>query len=75
MPLGFAFLESAVSGRAVRRSMKRATVAPEVLRTSGDLRSLQAMLGHGNLAVTSIYLSEVDEHKRAAVRGLGWRHS
>ena len=52
----------------------RGTFATEVLRTSGDLRSLQAMLGHGNLAVTSIYLSEVDEHKRTAVRGLGWRH-
>ena len=50
----------------------RGTFATEVLRMSGDLRSLQAMLGHGNLAVTSVYLSEVDEHKRAAVRGLGW---
>ncbi len=51
----------------------RGTFATEVLRSSGDLRSLQAMLGHGNLAVTSIYLSEVDEHKRSAVRGLGWQ--
>ena len=51
----------------------RGTFATQVLRMSGDLRSLQAMLGHGNLAITSIYLSEVDEHKRAAVRGLGWR--
>ncbi len=50
----------------------RGTFATEVLRTSGDLRSLQAMLGHGNLAVTSIYLSEVDEHKRSAVKQPGW---
>ena len=48
----------------------RGTFATEVLRSSGDLRSLQSMLGHGNLSVTSVYLSEVDEHKRAAVRGL-----
>ncbi len=48
----------------------RGTFATEVLRASGDLRSLQAMLGHGNISVTSIYLAEVDEHKRAAVSGL-----
>lgn len=48
----------------------RGSFATEVLRSSGDLRSLQAMLGHGNLSVTSVYLAEVDEHKRAAVRGL-----
>ncbi len=48
----------------------RGTFATEVLRSSGDLRSLQAMLGHANLSVTSVYLAEVDEHKRAAVRGL-----
>jgi integrase/recombinase XerC len=48
----------------------RGTFATEVLKASGDLRSLQAMLGHSNLAVTSMYLSEVDEHKRTAVRGL-----
>jgi integrase len=48
----------------------RGTFATEVLKASGDLRSLQAMLGHANLSVTSMYLSEVDEHKRSAVRGL-----
>ena len=48
----------------------RGTFATEVLRSSGDLRSLQAILGHANLSVTSVYLAEVDEHKRAAVRGL-----
>jgi integrase len=48
----------------------RGTFATEVLRTSGDLRSLQAMLGHGSISVTGLYLAEVDEHKRAAVSRL-----
>jgi len=48
----------------------RGTFATEVLKTSGDLRSLMAMLGHGSLAVTSVYLAEVDDHKRSAVAGL-----
>jgi hypothetical protein len=55
---------------AHERDLMRGTFAMEVFKSSGDLRSLQAMLGHANLSVTSVYLSEADEHKRSAVRGL-----
>src|SRR5262249_53078597 len=65
------FEAAGVRGEAFHTSHRlRGTFATEVLKSSGDLRSLQAMLGHANLSVTSVYLSEVDEHKRSAVRGL-----
>jgi integrase len=48
----------------------RSTYATRVLRTGGDLESLRAILGHADLATTSLYLSASSESKRHAIAGL-----
>ena len=45
----------------------RSTYATRVLRTGGDLESLRSILGHADLATTSLYLSASSESKRRAI--------
>lgn len=60
-----------VSGHALRH-----TSASDVLERCGDLRVVQAMLGHEHLTSTAIYLRRADlGSMRAAMEGRTYRHA
>ena len=49
----------------------RHTVASTMLANGVDLRTTQDVLGHANIATTSLYLHVVDERKREAANRIG----
>lgn len=48
--------------------MLRHTFATRVVNNGGDIRTAQALLGHGSSKTTEIYLHVADQEKRAVIR-------
>lgn len=71
--------EAGIKGRpfdGVAPHALRHTAASDVLDKSGDLRIVQAMLGHANIATTSIYLRRARlEDMRDAMSGRSYREA
>lgn len=75
-PLTTRAVQYLVEGAALRGDVRRIRVSPHKLRHSfatavlasgGDIREVQELLGHANIATTTIYAAVMPERLRAAV--------